>query len=114
MTLFRHPLSNPAEVLDRSDGDTVRPVKASLHMVEQSGGGGREGVQVGPPTVTTELVLQMPPNAFNQVQLGSLGGKPQRAEAVDHGDPPAPDRVALRVANVGEHYYDLAGGKCVG
>ena len=67
--------------------------------------------RVAPPAAVAQRVLEVPPDALDEVQLRGGGGQPQRANPVVVGHPPAARGVALVVADVVQHHQDLAGGQ---
>ena len=50
-----------------------------------------------------QLVLEMPPDPFDQVEVGAIRRKPHRADAVVVSHPPASCRMPLVIADVVEH-----------
>lgn len=80
-------------------------------MVEEEAGGAFERGQIGPPAVVGELVLEVAPDARDEVELGGRGGQPQGPDAVAMGDPSAADLVTVVVAAVVEDHDDLGLGE---
>jgi hypothetical protein len=66
---------------------------------------------MGPPAVVAELVLEVAPDALDEVELGRIGRKSQGADEVVVGDPPAAECVAGVVADVVEDHDHLSVGK---
>lgn len=83
-------------------------MEACLETPEEELGGVLEAIEIGPPAVATELVLEVAPDALDEVQLRRIRREPERSDSIVVVDPPAPRRVALVIADVVEHHDDLA------
>ncbi|HEV2126750.1 MAG TPA: hypothetical protein VGW38_28670 [Chloroflexota bacterium] len=98
-----------AYVVDRVavEGDALSPVEVRGGAIEQAAGGTLQGRDLGPPAVIAELVLEVTPDALDQVELRRIGGQPQGADAVAVGHPSAVDHVAVVVADIVKHHDHL-------
>lgn len=62
-------------------------------------------VEVVPPAMTGELVLQVAPQALNQVELGRIGGQEEGLKPIGEALPVGAQRMALVVAGIIEHHH---------
>jgi hypothetical protein len=63
-------LSNFTEILDQPDSG--RSMELGSEVVEQDRGCRFEGVQIGPPAMAAQLVLEIAPDPLNQIQFGRI------------------------------------------
>jgi hypothetical protein len=66
-------LTGLAEVMDQAD-PPAGAVELGPEGIQEGAGGALRGGQVGPPAVVAQLVLEVPPDALDQIQVGGGAG----------------------------------------
>ena len=75
--------------MDQADA-AVGAMELGAEVVQQATRGALQGGEIRPPAVVGELVLEVPPDPFDEIQLGAVGRQPQRADG--DSDSPVPAR----------------------
>ena len=91
--------------MDQADA-AVGAMELGAEVVQQDARGALQGGEIRPPAVVGELVLEVPPDPLDEIQLGAVSRQPQRADAVLMRNLPAACHVTLVIAYVVQHYQD--------
>jgi hypothetical protein len=89
-------LSRLTKVLTQSDPGVAWCIEVRLHLSEQRRGRLLQGIQVIPPAMTGEFVLEVPPDPLDQVELRSIGWQPQGLDALVVGTLPGTGQSGSR------------------
>jgi hypothetical protein len=99
----RSRLSSFAKVVGRSERRSIGGMEVNCEPSEEGLGGLLEAVEIVPPAMTSELVLEVAPQALNHVELRRIGRQKEWLELVCMGAPPLAHSKTLVIARIVEH-----------
>jgi hypothetical protein len=108
--VIRYQLSGFIKVLNQSDPGPARCIEVRLQLAEQGRGYVLQGVEIIPPAMAGEFVLEVAPDPLDQIELGTVSGQPQWLDALVVRLPPGAGLLTGVIANVIEDEHELRVG----
>jgi hypothetical protein len=99
----RTPLRGFTDVLDEGDAAWIRLVEPGLEVGQQACRGALQRGSIGPPAMAAELLLDVAPDTFHEVQLGCIRRQPQATHPVVMRHPPVLGKPTLVIADIVQH-----------